>query len=544
MPTSYLNLRVDGQLVTDVTLNSVSVMQELNRHWWCHAQCRHLEDQRTGADQQAVIRVEEWLGKDFQVIAGENGDEKPIFDGFVLEVELVYELSSAYTVMIQAVTKSYTMAVTERHAYYTGKKLADLAQQLAQNAGLKAEVKCTDRRPLNYVQWGESDFEFLRRIVDDHGCWMRPSKDGIEIYDSFQKGTKVQWQKAHEANALLNFSLKGTLSPPSFNGAHYDFHAMQSKTYDAVSDQPQFYGSASYLVDAAKKGSDDILPAAYAHQRNRVVTLDDYEQLLKKESVRSIGSRVTGSGESQNPEILPGNELQIDSTLDAGGTYGVTHVSHSWDSTGYTNHFTCTPWKNYTDPHPPEMKPWYGLVPARVVEHNDPAKMGRIKVQYFWQEDSTAHWARMVTPHAGADRGFMFMPEEGDEVVVGFEDGDPERPVVIGSVWNAVDQAPRQEFWGGELESNDVKRIVTKSGHRMQFVDKQGKESIALATPKFLKLSMIEKTDETGRSMITLHSENGDIFLSAPNGRIHFLSKYFSREVGDEGVLQPEGKEG
>jgi len=528
----YLNLKVGGHLVTDVTLNHVSVMQELNRHWWCHVQLRHTEDQRTGDNQQGVIRVEEWLGKDFQVVAGANGDKKPIFDGFVLEVELVYELSSAYTVMIQAVTKSYAMAVTERHAYYTGKKLADLAQKLAQNAKLKAQVKCTDRRPLNYVQWGESDFDFLRRVADDHGCWMRPTKDGIEIFDSFQTGTKVEWQKAHEANALLSFSLKGTLSPPSFNGAHYDFHAMKSQTYNEVSDEPQFFGSANHMVDATKKGSGDVLPAAYAHQRNRVVTLDDYEKLLKKESVRSVGSRVTGSGESQNLEVLPGSELQIDCAGDASGTYGVTHVSHSWDPTGYSNHFTCTPWKNYTDPHPPEMKPWLGLVPARVMEHNDPAKLGRIKVQYFWQEDNAAHWARMVSPHAGADRGFMFLPEVGDEVVVGFEDGDIERPIVIGCVWNGVDKAPRQEFWGGELESNDVKRIVTKSGHRIQMVDKKGKESIVLATPKELKVSLIEKTDETGRSMITLHSENGDIFLSAPNGRIHLHGKFVSEEAG------------
>ncbi len=248
-----------------------------------------------------------------------------------LEVELVYELSSAYTVVVQAVSNSYKMAVTERHAYYSGKSLGDMAQQLAQAAGLKAQVQCKDRQPLNYVQWGESDFDFLRRVADDHGCWMRPSKDGIEIFDSFQKGTKVQWQKAHEANALLNFSLKGRLTPPSYNGAHYDFHAMQSQTYKAVSDTPQLFDSASYLVNATKKGSDSTLPPAYAHQRNRVVTLDDYQTLLKKESVRSVGSRVTGSGESQNPEILPGNELQVDSTLDASGTYGVTHISHSWD---------------------------------------------------------------------------------------------------------------------------------------------------------------------------------------------------------------------
>jgi uncharacterized protein involved in type VI secretion and phage assembly len=139
----------------------------------------------------------------------------------------------------------------------------------------------------------------------------------------------------------------------------------------------------------------------------------------------------------------------------------------------------------------------------------------------------------MITPHAGGERGFMFMPEAGDEVVVAFEDGDVERPVVLGSVWNAVDQAPRKEFWGGELEANDVKRIVTKSGNRVQFVDKKGKESMVLATPKDLKISLIESTDETGRPMLTLHSANGDILLSAPNGRIHFHSKSFSREVGE-----------
>jgi len=143
-----------------------------------------------------------------------------------------------------------------------------------------------------------------------------------------------------------------------------------------------------------------------------------------------------------------------------------------------------------------------------------------------------------MTPHAGSDRGFYFIPEIGDEVVVAFTDGDPERPVILGSLWNGVDKAPTEEFWGGEYAKNDVKRIVTKSGHRIQIVDKEGKESISIATPNHLRISLIEKTDETNRSMITLHSDNGDIFLSAPSGRIHFHSKYFSREVGDGGKVE------
>jgi Rhs element Vgr protein len=527
--SNYLDLKIDDQSVTDVIPGNISVTQELNRHSWCHIQCRHLEDQRAGAGQQSAMRVEQWLGKDLQVVASESG--AIIFDGFVFDVELLYERSGAYSVMLQGVTHSYKMSVTERHAYYAEMKLADMAQKLAQNVQLKASVQCSDGRPLNYVQWGESDFEFLRRVADDHGCWIRPSKDGIEIFDKFQKGTTLAWQDIDAPDHLTSFSLKGTLSPPSFDGSHYHFHSMESKNYKGVSDTPQFYDSAAHLVDASKTGSEKTLPAAYLHSRNRVVSLDDYETLLKKESVRSIGSRVTGSGESGNHNLLPGNEVKLSGTLDADGTYGITHVSHSWDPTGYSNHFTCTPWKNYVDPHPPEMKPWYGLVSARVVEHNDPKKMGRVKVQYFWQDDSTSHWARMVTPHAGHNRGFMFMPEVGDEVAVTFEDGDPERPVIVGSLWNGEHPAPRAEFWGGELEDNDIKRIVTKSGHRIQFVDKKGKESIVIATPNRLKISLIEKTDENNRSVITMHSEDGDIYLSAPNGQIHLRSKHFTRET-------------
>ncbi len=144
-------------------------------------------------------------------------------------------------------------------------------------------------------------------------------------------------------------------------------------------------------------------------------------------------------------------------------------------------------------------------------------------------------WARMMTPHAGQNRGFFFQPEVGDEVVVAFEDGDPERPIILGCVWNGVDTAPSEDFWGGEYAPNDVKRIITKSGNRIQIVDKPGKQSISLATPNHLKISLFENANETGRSMIQLSNANGDILLSAPNGRIHFHSKYFSREAGGGG---------
>jgi hypothetical protein len=153
----------------------------------------------------------------------------------------------------------------------------------------------------------------------------------------------------------------------------------------------------------------------------------------------------------------------------------------------------------------------------------------------------------MTTPYAGGERGFMFMPEVGDEVLVAFEHGDPERPYIVGALWNGVDGAPREGFWEDEgidtvgsndvqvpkdVARNDIKRIVTKSGHRIQLVDVNGKESIVISTPGGQIIQLIDQCPETGgRKMLGLSSP-GDIFINAPDGRVHIRSKYFSKDIG------------
>ncbi|MEW6366065.1 MAG: phage baseplate assembly protein V [Acidobacteriota bacterium] len=524
MAASYI--KIGGDLLKDAVLEVVEVTQELNRHWWCTIECRQTEDQR--------FAIEDFLGQDLQVLTRDQDDaERTVFDGFVLDVELEYEIFGSYTARITGVTRSYLMDLTPRQAYYLDKNMEDVANTMVGRASLQLNIAYTEQPPRDYVQWGETDFEFLKRLADDHDCWIRPTAEGLDIYNAFQQeSTKVQWRGESGDKGLLSFKVSGRLSQPSFNGAHYHPPSMESRTFTGVSEEASFYSSVSPMVDAVKQASQEKMLSGYVPSRSRATDLDNYEQILKGESVRSIGSKILGFGVSKNSELLPGNELEIEGVLDAHGTYGIVKVTHRWTAAGYSNEFVCTPWQTYKNSEPPPQKMFFGLTPARVAANNDPDGRGRIKVQYFWQEDGQSEWARMMTPHAGADRGFYFMPEVGDEVLVAFQEGDPERPVVLGCLWNGVDRAPTEEFWGDEHGNDDVKRIVTKSGHRIQLVDKEGKESIVIATPNYLKISLIENTDETGRSMITLHSENGDIFFSAPNGRVHFHSKYFSREVG------------
>ena len=521
---SHVTIFIDGQQLDEFSegaiLEEVIVRQELNDHWWCEVVCRQTEDQR--------FPFEDALGKPLKASTFDaSGVENVAFTGFVLESQLDYEVYGSYTIHLVGVTKSYKLDLTPRQVYYHQKTMADVTHQLVGDAGLDVDGVLDSTQVLSYVQYGETDFDFINRMVDDAESWMRPTADGIEIQNQFQPGAELQWRG--EDDGLVSFQARGRLSQPSMNGAHYDFMKMESQVYTEVKDDASFYGSAGSLTDAAKSESGN-LPPGYIVQRSRKRTLDEYETLLKKESRRSIGSAITCSGVSRNLKLLPGNEVEVKGVLDANGTYGVVKVIHTWSPDGYSNQFWCTPWKKYTNPKAPQVKPWFNVVPARVVDNKDPNNLGSVRVQFFWQEEGQTSWVRMMTPHAGSDRGFYFVPDVGDEVWVTFEDGDPERPRIIGCAWNGQDKAPVEDFWGGDVSPNDVKRIVTKSGHRIAIVDKDGKETISLATPKHVKVMLTESSNETGGPTLSLHSD-GDIVITA-GGRIHLQSAFYSREVG------------
>ena len=519
------NIQIGDGLLGDALLASVEVVQALNQHWWCTVECRQSSDE--------PVPVERFLGQTIEVRTfDEDGAAHVHFTGFILKVELLTEVWGSYAARLLAVSSSYKLDLAARKQYYAEHTLAAVAAKACGYAGLAAQVQAPAQKPLNYVQYGETDFAFLHRIVDDYGCWMRPGAGGLEIFNAFQLGSTVGWRGKDETDGLIGFKVRSRLSPTSYSGSHYDHHAMASETYESVAKPAEFYPSVASTVGAVQSISASALPSGFEPQRARAMTLDEYRQQLEAEAERSLGASVIGTGESRSQLLKAGDTVEIEGALEPGGVYGLTRVEHRWRPEGYSNTFECTPWKQYRNPQPPAQRDWQGVVAARVVEHNDPKKMGRLRVQFFWQTEGATHWARMVSPHAGPDRGLMFMPEVGDEVAVAFEDGDPERPILLGSLWNGVQQAPRGEFFGSDIPANDIKRIVTKSGNRLQMVDTPGRETVVVATPNHTSMAMTEKSDATGRELVALHSD-GDIVLSAPAGRVHVQSKYFSREVGE-----------
>jgi uncharacterized protein involved in type VI secretion and phage assembly len=148
--------------------------------------------------------------------------------------------------------------------------------------------------------------------------------------------------------------------------------------------------------------------------------------------------------------------------------------------------------------------------------------MARVKVKFPWLFDQDeSHWARLLTPMAGAERGYLTFPEINDEVLVAFEHGDPNRPFVLGGLWNGKDLPPKGT---AELVGNDGKvnqRVWrSRTGHLFIFDDSDGKESIQII-------------DKTGKNHIIITSKDnkldvhleGDIDVTSKTGKITVLAE-------------------
>lgn len=121
---------------------------------------------------------------------------------------------------------------------------------------------------------------------------------------------------------------------------------------------------------------------------------------------------------------------------------------------------------------------------ALVEDPSDPEGRGRIKVSYPWLPQCREFpWAPVTSPLSGRERGMFFMPEKGDEVLVAFEHGDFDHPIVVGFMWNGNQRAPEPDYQnriiltpGGHVlrfEDGDDKRIIlrTASGHEVLLDD-------------------------------------------------------------------------
>ena len=169
---------------------------------------------------------------------------------------------------------------------------------------------------------------------------------------------------------------------------------------------------------------------------------------------------------------------------------------------------------------------------ARVTSNADPEGKGRVQVRMNWQVGNMhTDWIRVMTPDGGGcrdgvetNRGFVFIPEVGDHVLVGFRHNDPNRPYVMGSLFNGI-------TGGGGGKGNSCKSITTRSGSTIKLDDDTGNILIADQTGK--NLITIDGADAvTVASAKTISLSNGKASITLEDDKVIISAK----EIGIAGA--------
>jgi uncharacterized protein involved in type VI secretion and phage assembly len=179
-------------------------------------------------------------------------------------------------------------------------------------------------------------------------------------------------------------------------------------------------------------------------------------------------------------------------------------------------------------------------------KHPEGEYMVKVRLPYFFDPNKDdSWWCRIGSSMAGKDRGMYLLPEPEDEVLVSFMNGDPNQPIIIGSLWNGKDVFPKKvKATPDDTElkipnvdqggKNNYRFFQSRSGHVMMFSDEEGKERISLRTKSSHELVLDDSSggekiqlydkdnkqwleiDVPGKK-ITLQTDTGDILIKAKN---------------------------
>ncbi len=240
---------------------------------------------------------------------------------------------------------------------------------------------------------------------------------------------------------------------------------------------------------------------------------------MEQEEAESL--EIGGAGDCGN--FTSGHKFQLERHIDGDGAYLLTSVEHeakqSYDPAEefgaftYQNRFTCIPETLRFRPRRVTEKPVIGGVQTALVvgpfgEDIFVDKYGRVKVQFYWDREgkknvNSSCWVRVSQVWAGKRWGAFFWPRIGNEVVVAFEEGDPDQPLIVGSVYNAENMPgfslPANKELGG-IKSASVRGSVNSEYNGIVFNDEKGREHLAIHSERNLSLnSEKDKMIHSGR---------------------------------------------
>ena len=515
MGASFLNL-----VATKVTVKgeeqkfvSLHLRQGFNRHHTFTVVVNYLSPNNTF--QQTPEKFIGYIGETASISfvhrqTGESYD----FEGIITQVEMVGSMGETGGVAIHGTSPTILYENNRTLDSWMDQSLSTIIKEATQEYG-KVNLVSNPKyaTPIPYMaQYNESVFDFMNRLSALYGEWFY--YDGTKVY--FGKPDRDNTEKIVYDMDLEEVRLVANLVPGK--SARYDYVAQENKQHNA--DTPAKPDGMNDLQSIAHSCSEKAYTAKTTSAADPHVTdkaeLDEQMRIVKNASGANL-LNIKGIGKTCRIRI--GEIIDVSfpdrMKLPPLGKFRIVGIEHEVRRDGhYSNSFVGVPDGTVHIPVPDVKRPLALPELATVKENNDDKGQGRVKVAFDWQKNGkTTNWIRVQTPNAGVsgavpkNRGWVFVPEIGDQVMVSYEHGNPDRPYVTGSVFHSGSGK------GGDKD-NKVKSIITRSGNAIIFDDETG--SIVITDQTGKQLIMLDGTDAItvmAKRSITLTNEAESVIV-------------------------------
>ena len=397
------------------------------------------------------------------------------FRGIVMQVEADRFSGHTGNIIISGTSPTIVLDNGPHCKSWEKKAIKNIAQDVLKHFPqdlLQAQVSPTYPETLAYtVQYKQTAWQFLTFLCSSYGEWL--------YYDGNQ--LQIGAPKASEATALTfgsnisRFSMALQVQAANSQMMAYDY-----LNHDVYTSTPQSIESKAGLNDLGRhvyQASNNVYATQPKVWNNQFVSnkkqLDD---AINIRMAMQTSNTVRFSGSSAHPGVKIGGNINIQGNNlynlagENYGEYTVLSISHYFDGQGnYNNDFTAVPSTIKLPPVKAGTMPHTETQSAMVTDNHDPKGLGRIRVKFHWMNGAEkTPWIRVTSPHGGGGKGMFFIPEVGEEVIIGFEGDSPIKPYVIGTVYHG--KASNAFSNGG----NDVKALQTRSGNKVIMNDKDG----------------------------------------------------------------------
>ncbi|WEK21618.1 MAG: type VI secretion system tip protein VgrG [Candidatus Pedobacter colombiensis] len=412
-------------------------------------------------------------GKEIRIDVGYHGEDKTIYEGVVTSQSLQINQNARPTLCIECRDYVFPATLSRKNNVFREMKDDDIIRQiLAQYPLVNITVAPTFTNNESLIQYYCSDWDFLLSRADASGMVVISDGRSIQVIKPDVGSSSVITLSYGSDILAFNGTLDSTTQTISVDAVAWD------------SAEQQIIAVSGDIPAVNSQGNITPAKLAETHQQNMLLqTTTAAEQALKSwadaQWFKSAINRYKGTIKFQGTFVVPGSMIELKG-LGArfdGNAYigGVVHeiAEGNWYTTatmgiGHLNNAG----QNQVSRAPvSDLLPGtHGLHVGKVLSiENDPAGEGRIQVEIpLLNAIDNRIWARLATFWAGDTHGAFFIPDIGDEVVLGFFNDDPCHAVVLGSLYSSNKKASHQL-----ADENHIRSLVSRSDIKIVFDDEK-----------------------------------------------------------------------